>query len=192
MRTFPKQLGGPPHECALECQIAKVRATRELKNQLEAGNDHSLAVVARLVVVRRSRVFIIIGWPQVHANSLGTSMGGAARFSYILVLQMRIPRSLASLLLVLSPAVAHAEGSASSSAYALLRHPTVSKTTVVFEYAGDLWSVSRDGGAASHLTTNAGIEDNPYFSPDGTQIAFSGEYDGNVDVFVMPATGGVP
>ena len=74
----------------------------------------------------------------------------------------------------------------------LFRQPTISKTEIVFSYAGDLWSVSRNGGDARRLTTGVGIETNPYFSPDGNWIAFSGEYDGNVDVYVMPAAGGVP
>jgi tricorn protease len=74
----------------------------------------------------------------------------------------------------------------------LLQKPTLSKTHIVFVFAGDLWSVPRSGGNAVRLTSGAGNETNPAFSPDGTQIAFTGEYDGNVDVFVMPALGGVP
>src|SRR5262249_14831581 len=70
--------------------------------------------------------------------------------------------------------------------------PTLSRTHIVFAYAGDLWSVPRGGGSAVRLTSGTGNETNPVFSPDGTQLAFTGEYDGNVDVFVMPATGGVP
>lgn len=74
----------------------------------------------------------------------------------------------------------------------LLRHPTVNKTSVVFTFAGDLWSVSRQGGLASRLTTSPGSENNPYFSPDGNWIAFTGQYAGNNDVYVMPAEGGEP
>jgi tricorn protease len=74
----------------------------------------------------------------------------------------------------------------------LLQKPTLSRTHIVFAYAGDLWSVPRSGGSAVRLTSGAGDETNPFFSPDGTQVAFTGEYDGNVDVFVMPAAGGVP
>ncbi len=74
----------------------------------------------------------------------------------------------------------------------LLAHsPTVSKTHVVFAYGGYLWSVPRDGGDARQLTTG-GHEGLPVFSPDGKWIAFTGQYDGNVDVFVMPAEGGEP
>ncbi len=74
----------------------------------------------------------------------------------------------------------------------LFQEPTLSRTSIVFRYADDLWSVPRDGGEARRLTTAPGIEASPHFSPDGTQIAFTGEYDGNVDVYIMPAEGGVP
>ena len=74
----------------------------------------------------------------------------------------------------------------------LAQHPTLSQDRIVFSFAGDLWSVPRQGGNAIHLTASPGNESNPVFSPDGSMIAFSGEYDGNVDVFVIPAAGGVP
>ena len=74
----------------------------------------------------------------------------------------------------------------------LLQKPTLSKTHIVFAYAGDLWSVPRQGGDATRLTSGAGTESDPAFSPDGSQIAFTADYEGNVDVYVMPATGGVP
>jgi tricorn protease len=61
----------------------------------------------------------------------------------------------------------------------LLRFPTVSKTQIVFNYGGDLWIVSRDGGDARRLTSDTGEETDPAFSPDGSMIAFTGEYDGN-------------
>jgi tricorn protease len=74
----------------------------------------------------------------------------------------------------------------------LLRNPSISKTQIVFEYANDLWLVPREGGEARRLTSGIGNEFNPRFSPDGSQIAFSGEYEGNIDVYVVPATGGTP
>src|SRR5215218_5201100 len=74
----------------------------------------------------------------------------------------------------------------------LLQKPAVSQTQVVFVYAGDLWTVGRDGGSAKRLTTGVGVETNPTFSADGGMIAFTGEYDGNVDAYVVPASGGVP
>jgi tricorn protease len=74
----------------------------------------------------------------------------------------------------------------------LLRHPTISRTRIVFTFANDLWSVGREGGDAVRLTNGVGVETDPIFSPDGSQIAFTGEYDGNIDVFVLAATGGTP
>ncbi|HEV8203309.1 MAG TPA: hypothetical protein VGP98_03660, partial [Pyrinomonadaceae bacterium] len=74
----------------------------------------------------------------------------------------------------------------------LLRHPTVSRDSVAFEYAGDLWVVSRSGGAARRLTSTPSLEIDPYFSPDGSQIAFTATVAGNTDVYVVSANGGDP
>ena len=74
----------------------------------------------------------------------------------------------------------------------LLQRPALSQTQIVFNYAGDLWSVDRKGGHATRLTVGVGLETSPVFSPDGNMIAFTGEYDGNTDVFTIPAAGGVP
>jgi tricorn protease len=74
----------------------------------------------------------------------------------------------------------------------LLQKPTLSKTQIAFVYAGDLWTAPRDGGDARRLTAGAGVETNPVFSPDGSTIAFTGEYDGNIDVYTVPSAGGVP
>ncbi len=74
----------------------------------------------------------------------------------------------------------------------LMQNPTMNKTEIVFSYAGDLWTVPRVGGEAQRLTTGPGKETNPIFSPDGKTIAFTGEYDGNIDVFTVPVTGGIP
>ncbi len=88
--------------------------------------------------------------------------------------------------------LALASAAFANNAPTLFQRPTLSRTHVVFVHAGDLWSVARDGGEARRLTTGPGVETNPVFSPDGTQVAFTGEYDGNVDVFVVAASGGVP
>jgi tricorn protease len=74
----------------------------------------------------------------------------------------------------------------------LMREPAMSRTQIVFSYAGDLWIAPRGGGEASRLTTGVGAETSPQFSPDGTTVAFMGEYDGNVDLYTVPASGGVP
>ena len=74
----------------------------------------------------------------------------------------------------------------------LLRHPTVSRDLVAFEYASDIWTVSRNGGETRRLTATPGVESDPYFSPDGSKIAFSATVAGNTDVYVMPTAGGDP
>src|ERR1700683_5198196 len=74
----------------------------------------------------------------------------------------------------------------------LLQKPAMNKTEIVFSYAGDLWTVSRNGGMATRLTAGAGAESSAAFSPDGATLAFSGDYDGNTDVFTVAAGGGVP
>ena len=74
----------------------------------------------------------------------------------------------------------------------LLRFPAVSGNQLVFSYAGDLYTTGINGGIARKLTSHNGYEMFPKFSPDGSQIAFTGQYDGNTEVFTIPATGGVP
>lgn len=74
----------------------------------------------------------------------------------------------------------------------MLRYPDVSATQVTFVYAGDIWVAPKEGGSAVRLSSPAGEETFPRFSPDGSAIAFSGNYDGNTDVYVMQSSGGVP
>jgi tricorn protease len=74
----------------------------------------------------------------------------------------------------------------------LLRNPTVHGDTVVFSYAGDLWSTTLSGAPAQRLTTFPGPEGMPRLSPDGQTIAFIGAYDGNGDVYTMATSGGTP
>ncbi len=79
----------------------------------------------------------------------------------------------------------------SASNYLLLRKPTLSKTQIAFVYAGDVWVVPREGGEARRLTAGIGTASDPYFSPDGSMIAYDASVDGNRDVYVMPSSGGV-
>jgi tricorn protease len=74
----------------------------------------------------------------------------------------------------------------------LLRFPDISGDRIAFCYAGDLWTAPAGGGTASRLTTHPGLELFPKFSPDGKWIAFTGQYEGDEQVYVMPATGGEP
>jgi tricorn protease len=74
----------------------------------------------------------------------------------------------------------------------LLRFPTIHGGRIVFCYGGDLYTVAASGGVARRLTSHSGYEMFPHFSPDGRWIAFTGQYDGNTEVYVIPAEGGEP
>ncbi|MDO8550938.1 MAG: S41 family peptidase [Ignavibacteria bacterium] len=74
----------------------------------------------------------------------------------------------------------------------LLRFPTIHSNQIVFSYAGDLYTVSSSGGTARKLTNDEGYEMFARFSPDGKWIAFTGQYDGNTEVYVIPSEGGIP
>src|SRR5881397_1678929 len=74
----------------------------------------------------------------------------------------------------------------------LLRFPTTNDRQIVFCYAGELYTVGKEGGVARRLTSGPGYTSFPHFSPDGSQIAFTSQYDGNTEVYVMPAEGGTP
>lgn len=74
----------------------------------------------------------------------------------------------------------------------LLRFPATNGKEIVFSYAGDLYKVPAAGGEAQRLTSHVGYEMFPRFSPDSKTIAFTGQYDGNTEVYTMPATGGEP
>jgi tricorn protease len=74
----------------------------------------------------------------------------------------------------------------------LLRFPDISDNEVVFCYGGDLWRVSLRGGIATRVTAHPGQELFPKFSPDGKTLAFTGQYDGDEQVYVVPVQGGVP
>jgi len=91
-----------------------------------------------------------------------------------------------SLLVVLCSAMTFGQGTQ------LLRQPTLHKEKVAFVYANDLWLASTSGGKAQRLTSDIGYEYNPHFSKDGSMIAFTAQYDGNTDVFVVAAEGGEP
>ena len=74
----------------------------------------------------------------------------------------------------------------------LMEQPAISQDHIAFIYANDLWVAQADGSQPRRLTISEGTESSPHFSPDGSIIAFSGQYDGNTDVFTVPVEGGVP
>ncbi|HKW13520.1 MAG TPA: PDZ domain-containing protein [Candidatus Krumholzibacteria bacterium] len=95
--------------------------------------------------------------------------------------------ALSVLCLFVSASAAHAQVDAR-----MLQNPDVSKTQIVFSYAGDLWVVPKTGGTALKLSSPPGQELFPHFSPDGTRIAYSANYNGNYDVFTIASGGGIP
>lgn len=74
----------------------------------------------------------------------------------------------------------------------MLRHPTLSRESVAFAYAGDIWVAPRSGGTARRITSTPTVEGEPFFSPDGSKIAFTATIGGNTDVYVVSAAGGEP
>src|SRR5215217_4778889 len=80
----------------------------------------------------------------------------------------------------------------SSSQTKLLRFPDIRGDRVVFTYAGDLWTAPSSGGSAVRLTSHPGVEVFGKFSPDGKWIAFTGQYDGDEQIYVVPTSGGEP
>ena len=109
--------------------------------------------------------------------------------------------ALASLAVLIASVslIAPAALAASADGTRLLRQPDAAAGQVVFAYGADLWIASRTAAAEGavapaprRLTAFPGVERDPKFSPDGTLVAFTGEYDGNVDVYVVPAAGGTP
>ncbi|HKO12007.1 MAG TPA: PDZ domain-containing protein [Acidobacteriaceae bacterium] len=93
---------------------------------------------------------------------------------------------------VASLAAVSLAAAAQSSHPLLLRHPSLSRDKIAFVYADDIWTVPRDGGEAQRLTSVNAVVSGPYYSPDGSQIAYSTQQDGVVEVYVIAADGGVP
>ena len=90
-------------------------------------------------------------------------------------------------------AIAAASSSAAAQENArLLRFPVTNGSEIAFTYAGDLWTVPAAGGEAKRLTSHLGFEAFARYSPDGKSLAFTGEYDGNREVYLIPARGGEP
>jgi tricorn protease len=87
---------------------------------------------------------------------------------------------------------AFARSAADADPPLLLRNPTVSATHIAFAYAGYIWITGREGGAARRLVTGYDVAAGPHFSPDGSMVAFTANYDGNADVYVVPSAGGEP
>src|SRR4051795_9998189 len=93
---------------------------------------------------------------------------------------------------ILALAIAAVAATAVAAQTKLLRFPDIYGDRVVFTYGGDLWTAPASGGTAFRLTAHPGVETYAKFSPDGKSIAFTGQYDGDEQVYVIPSTGGEP
>ena len=102
---------------------------------------------------------------------------------------MRLPRPLA---LALTTCALIAQAPAAPELPRFVQYPDIHGDQVVFTYEGDLWTGTVQGGPARRLTSHPGQEFAAHYSPDGKWIAFSGQYDGGTNVYLMPAEGGVP
>ena len=92
----------------------------------------------------------------------------------------------------LAAACALASPTSAAAQSKLLRFPDIHGDRVVFTHGGDLWVAAVGGGTATRLTSHPGLELFARFSPDGKWLAFTGQYDGDEQVYVMPSTGGEP
>ena len=110
----------------------------------------------------------------------------------MLTLRSAVIRRCLSLLLLLGFLGVWASPATVAQEARLLRFPAIHGNQLVFCYGGDLYTVTTDGGLARRLTTDVGYEMFPRFSPDGKWLAFTAQYDGNTEAYLMPALGGKP
>jgi tricorn protease len=94
--------------------------------------------------------------------------------------------------LLLLTGLAYATALAQSTETLLLRSPSISQHQIAFNYAGDIWTTDENGQHPQRITVNPDVELEPMLSPDGKWIAFSGNYEGNVDLYVVAVDGGIP
>ena len=109
---------------------------------------------------------------------------------------MLVRLAVVALSLALSPAVSSAASAGSAAAPGgpskMLTDPALSADRIAFVYGNDVWTCRLDGSGVQRITSGPGVKMRPAFSPDGALLAFSAELDGNLDVYVVPAAGGVP
>src|SRR5438034_1023269 len=100
-----------------------------------------------------------------------------------------VPRLFLALPLIFALAGASAQDAGPARIDArMMQMPAVSQTQIAFAYAGDIWIAPKTGGVAARLSSPRGEEQFPRFSPDGRMLGFSGNYEGNTDIYVMPVT----
>ncbi|HEY6321876.1 MAG TPA: PDZ domain-containing protein [Thermoanaerobaculia bacterium] len=150
------------------------------------------AAVARSAVMARVAVLA----PRLRAAAVAAGACAAAAVFTTLAALLPLPVAAAALAAPApapAPALQPSAGGWPAGGEArLLRYPAIHGDQIAFVYAGDIWLVDAAGGGARRLTTHPGLELFPRFSPDGRWIAFTGEYGGNRQVFVISVDGGAP
>ena len=109
-----------------------------------------------------------------------------------MIVPRQVPRATLGAILLAHAALAAPGLAQTGEPTRLLRFPDLSGDRIAFTYAGDIWLASTDGGTATRLTSHPGLELFAKFSPDGAQIAFTGQYDGDEQVYVVPTAGSAP
>ena len=143
-------------------------------------------------------------WTPAKSNSssdLGGSPEGISGYTVNVLPQEKFYTVITLISILAIAPLASAYPATSPSAFAqadtieprLLQYPSIHKDTLVFGYAGDLWvSSTTDGAIARRLTSHQGLEARPRISPDGKWVAFTGQYDGGDNIYVVPIEGGEP
>ena len=105
---------------------------------------------------------------------------------------MRVPNAITMAALAIIGCVPSSARSIDPIDTRMVAEPAISATRLAFAYANDLWTAALDGHDVRRLTSHPGVESGPRFSPDGRLIAFTGRYEGNTDVYLVPTEGGIP
>src|SRR5579862_302062 len=144
------------------------------------------ARTVRAILDRRGREGAESGAKRVRRADDGSTEEMSGRHPWRLRMSNML-RNLTLLMILAAAAPASAQVDAR-----MFRQPAVSADKIAFVYAGDIWLVPKTGGTATRLSSPLGEESFPRFSPDGTRLAYSADYDGNTDVYVVPTAGGTP
>src|SRR4051794_40467877 len=172
----------------------RVPASTHCRSRRSAGGRRE---ACRSRPARSARLETVVARPRVAAVRIRTprrnsarARGKAAPAAFYRSAGGRMISMFRKLIVITTLAIA-APASAQVDAR-MFRQPAVSADKIAFVYAGDIWLVPKAGGTAVRLSSPAGEESFPRFSPDGARLAYSADYDGNTDVYVVPTAGGAP
>src|SRR3954465_3347335 len=182
-RTRPRLLRADRATASTHC-----RSRRSAGGRREACRSRPARSARLETVVARPRVAAVrIRTPR---RNSARARGKAARAAFYRSAGGRMITMFRKLIVITTLAIA-APAAAQVDAR-MFRQPAVSADKIAFVYAGDIWLVPKAGGVATRLSSPAGEESFPRFSPDGSRIAYSADSDGNPDVYVVPTAGGEP